>query len=411
MKKIVFRNGIYTVLTPLYYLCKVFGLASYSYVAGRRNKRVTTDYVYLNYMFTVIWLILYTVGLPVQILVILIFDWFTQTSVITYILFTITSYTSSIIAVLWVSIFKRKIFLEITENISEVDNNIGYTLQEETYMNRKLMFNIISEIIIVTVMLCIMIVYCVCVAETETYFLNNLFIISRVSCICNTLMVFQYVNFVFMMKQRYNYLNKRLTKWINGRVSRPIRLKKENERCIQSHSDVDHVNITALCVRSVGNIDGTLRQTDIHSLRQIYSELYDITCLINDMYGIPILASMCWILTNVLCCLYEALIDFNIWAGHDITYALVCLLLFFKFTFFCHTATNEARSSRILVQKLLLDGNCRNKCVEELKMFSIQQKVMKNKYTRCGLFTLNLTLFASVASMITSYIVILVQIK
>ena len=39
-------------------------------------------------------------------------------------------------------------FLEIIKNISEVDNKIRYTLQEETYMNRKLMFNIISEIIL-----------------------------------------------------------------------------------------------------------------------------------------------------------------------------------------------------------------------------------------------------------------------
>jgi len=65
MKKLVFRNGIYTELRPLCYMCKVFGLASYSYVAHRRNKRVTADYGYLNCMFTVIWLIVYTVGLPV----------------------------------------------------------------------------------------------------------------------------------------------------------------------------------------------------------------------------------------------------------------------------------------------------------------------------------------------------------
>ena len=56
------------MLRPLYYLCKVFGLASYSYVADRRNKRVTADYGYLNCKFAVIWLIIFTAGLPVQIL-------------------------------------------------------------------------------------------------------------------------------------------------------------------------------------------------------------------------------------------------------------------------------------------------------------------------------------------------------
>jgi len=68
MKKLVFRNGIYTVLRPLYYLCKVFGLAPYSYVADRSNKKVTADCGYWNCMFTVIWLIVCTGGLPVRIL-------------------------------------------------------------------------------------------------------------------------------------------------------------------------------------------------------------------------------------------------------------------------------------------------------------------------------------------------------
>ena len=86
-----------------------------------------------------------------------------------------------------------------------------------------------------------------------------------------------------MMKQGYSHLNNLFTKWINGTVSRPKILEKRNERCIQSHSAVDHVNTTALYVRIVRNIDGTLRQTDIHSSRQIHSELYDITCLINDI--------------------------------------------------------------------------------------------------------------------------------
>jgi hypothetical protein len=63
------------------------------------------------------------------------------------------------------------------------------------------------------------------------------------------------------------------------------------------------------------------------------------------------------------------------------------------------------------VQKLLLEGNCRNECVEELKIFSLQLQVMKNEYSACGFFSLNLKLFASVVSVIVSYIIIMVQIK
>ena len=411
MKKLVFRNGIYTVLRPLYYLCKLFGLASYSYTADRRNKRVTADYGYLNYMFTVIWLILFTVGLPVQILTLRDDDIRSQTLFIAVMLHYISTYTGSIVAVVWISVIKRRMFLEITEKISEVDNKIRYTHQDEIYMNRNVMFNMISEIFLLNVLQCISIIYDIYYVASEPCYIIVITTISSVPDICNTLVVFQFINLIFMMKQKYRHLNKRLTNWINGAVSRPIYLNIEDDRRSQFHSVGDQVIITSLCVSSVQYIEGTTRQTDIHLLRQIYSEMYDITCLINDTYGIPILATMCWILTGVLCSIYEGLINFELMGLTDAVYAGTCLVLFFKVTLFCHTATNESRSSSILVQKLLLEGNCRSECVNQLKMFSLQLQIMKTQYTACGFFSLNLRLFTSVVSVIASYIIIMIQIR
>jgi hypothetical protein len=89
-------------------------------------------------------------------------------------------------------------------------------------------------------------------------------------------------------------------------------------------------------------------------------------------------------LTGVVLSLYEALVHFNDWGLEDLTYGIAIMVLFFKVTFFCHTATNEARASRVLVEKLLLEGNYRKECVEELRMFSLQLQAMKNQYTACG---------------------------
>ena len=412
MKKLVFRNGIYTVLRTLYYLCKLFGLASYSYTADRRNKRVTADYGYLNYMFTVIWLIVYTVGFPVQILTLRDDDYDSQILFIAFILCIILSYISSIVVVVWVSIIKRKIFLKIIEDISQVDNKLRYTLQEETYMNRNVLFNIILEIILLTVFQCTVIIYNTYHLASEPYYVIILMLISvNATYICNTLFLFQYLNLVYTMKQRYSHLNKRLTDWISGTVSRPLCLNKENKRCSPSDMAVDHGIITRLFVSRVGNIEGTLKQADIRLLRQTYSELYVITCLINDTYGIPILACLCWILMIVLCCLYEVLSEFNVWVITDIAYTITCTALMFKVTLFCHKATNEAKSSRVLVQKLLLLGNCRKECVKELKMFSLQLQEMTIEYTACGFFSLNLSLFTGVVSVTASYIIVMVQIS
>jgi hypothetical protein len=392
-------------------MCKVYGLASYSYVADRRNKRVTTDYGYLNYTFTVIWLIVYTVGLPVHILTLRDNYNGSQTLFIAAILYVISSYTGSIVSVVWVSVIKRKMFLKIIEGISQVDNKLQYTLQDETCMNRNVLFNIISEIILVTVLYCPAVTYHIYSFASEPYYVSVIRTIISFSNICNSLILFQFLNLVFMVKQRYSHLNKRLTNWINGTVNRPIRLMNENERSIQSYRDVDHGIKTTVYVSSVGIIEGTLSLTDIHLLRQIYSELYDITCLINDTYGIPILVTMCWMLTFVLCNLYSELINSELVELTDAAYTGMCLVLFFKLTLFCHTATNKARSASILVQKLLLKGNCRNECVNQLKMFSLQLQIMKTQYTACGFFSLNLRLFASVVSVIASYIIIMVQVK
>ena len=85
-----------------------------------------------------------------------------------------------------------------------------------------------------------------------------------------------------MMKQRYSHLKKHLTNWINGAVCRQICFNKQKKRDRQSSREFDQVPITFLYVSSVINMEGTLRQADIHCLQQIYSELCDITYLIND---------------------------------------------------------------------------------------------------------------------------------
>ena len=324
----------------------------------------------------------------------------------------ISLYTSSIVAVIWLSVIKRRKFLEILEYISEVDNKIRFTLQEETNMNRKVMFNTISEFFILIVLPCTAIVYLTYeTGSGQNYIFFIKATIKYLPDICNELVMFQFCNLVLMMKLRYTHLKKRLTKRINSAISRQICLKKRNESCSQTERAFDQVHIASLYVSSVRNIEGTLRQTDIHLLRQIYSEMYDVTCLINDTYGIPILATMCCMLTGVVFFLYRVLFNFKEWGIANAVFAIIYCVFFFKVTFYCHTATNEARSSRIVVQKLLLEGNCRIECVKQLKMFSLQLQEMTNEYTACGFFTLNLKLFASVVSAIVSYVIIIVQIK
>jgi hypothetical protein len=358
----------------------------------------------------VIWLIVLTVGLPAGILTLRSANFDTLTSFIAFNINRILSYTSSIVAVVWVSVIKRRKFLEILEYISEVDNKIRYTLQEETYMNRNVMFNIFSVIIVVNVIQSTLILYSIYIFAREPYYIIIIETISCVADFLNALLLSQFVTLIFMVKQRYSHLNKRLNTWICVAVSRRIFLNEEYIMCRHFDRAVDQVNITRIFVSSVGNIEGTLKQTDFLCLRQIYSELYDITCLKNDTYRVPILAATCWRLRSLVFTLYETLISFNMFGITNVLYAITYSMFFFIVTLICHRGTKEASSSSILVQKLLLEANCRNESLKELKLFSLQLQVMTIEYTACGFFSLNLSLFASVVSVIVSYIVIMVQV-
>jgi hypothetical protein len=154
-------------------------------------------------MFTVIWLIIFTVGLLVQILVACSVEDIAQTRYIALLLIVITSHTSSIMAVFCISVIKRRNFLDIIENILEVDNTIRYTHQEETYMNRNVIFNIISEFILLTVFPCTFIIYFIYKLGSEEYYIIYLTLtIVCATFICNILSLMQFLNLVFMVKQQ-----------------------------------------------------------------------------------------------------------------------------------------------------------------------------------------------------------------
>jgi len=95
-------------------------------------------------------------------------------------------------------------------------------------MNRNVRFSIISEIILLTVIKSTTILYNSYEIASEPYYIIIIKTINCVPDICNILMLFQFVNLVFMTKQGYSHLKKRLTYWINRAVRGPICLKKEN---------------------------------------------------------------------------------------------------------------------------------------------------------------------------------------
>jgi hypothetical protein len=136
-----------------------------------------------------------------------------------------------------------------------------------------------------------------------------------------------------------------------------------------------------------------------------------MACLVNYVYGLPVLAMSCYILVDIVLSVYF-IVRFRM--PEDIIDMCTCtilLLIFVKLAILCQFAESERETSRILVQKLLLEDNLEVKYCKELRMLSAQLRDMKIKYTACGFFTLNLPILCSLTGLILSYVIIMSQNK
>jgi hypothetical protein len=154
-----------------------------------------------------------------------------------------------------------------------------------------------------------------------------------------------------------------------------------------------------------------MNAVQFRSFRIIFSELNHIIRLINEDYGISVLAATIWILVSVVLVVFFTLLDTEYGAYTGICYLVSSSCLLTKLASSCHTAGSENDVSKFLVQKLLLDNTLQPKDIEELKMLALQLNSTTTEYSAYGFFVLNLQFLCSVIGVIISYIVIIVQIK
>jgi gustatory receptor len=165
----------------------------------------------------------------------------------------------------------------------------------------------------------------------------------------------------------------------------------------------------------------------IHTLRQAYSDLYDVTELINKIYGYQILLEVAYNFVSLVSHLYYALetlnanktVDHNQRGEESIILEVVSSLCWviqnlvrvLSITASCFAASEEARRTGTVVQKLLLRQTLKGDTSAELQLFSMQLLSNKVEFTAGGFFSVNLSLVYSMVGVATTYIIILLQFK
>jgi hypothetical protein len=164
------------------------------------------------------------------------------------------------------------------------------------------------------------------------------------------------------------------------------------------------LRVSPLCFKSFNG-------PQFRSLRSVLSELNCVVSLINGTYGISVLAFTCWLLVSIIIALFFTLFELEDGQYGSLVYLIVYSILLIRISSTCHTAASENDTSKLLVQKLLLEDDLNPQDLTELKFLSLQLNNTPVQYSACGLFVLNLSFLCSVTGVIISYMILVVQLK
>jgi hypothetical protein len=259
----------------------------------------------------------------------------------------------------------------------------------------------------------------------------------------NIISVIQYINIMFLLRHRFRVLNKKLTTSCDGEslITNHILLKQQKVTNHTSNSAIQIIN-------SAHNSESPVSQnyflhaelslpinnkrpeeiSRVYTLRQAFSNLYDITEVINKIYGYQILFEIAYNFVSLVSYLYYALevltnakkagdrnergeSSIMLEVGSSLCWVTQNMVRALAITASCFGASDEARRSRIVVHKLLLRQRLRAETLAELQLFSSQLTSNKVEFTAAGFFTVNLSLVYSMVGAATTYIIILIQLN
>ena len=407
MKNEGISNGIYTALKPLYCVCKLLGLVTYSFVQHKNKNKVSTDYRPVNVVYSMLWIVFCVIAFIYTVCCIHNCDPQLlpgKLRTANYIYYTILHVSFSTIFVNAI-LSGRKCPL-ILKKLSLVDSLL-FKQHEAESVKGKSMLTSAAEIVIVFVANFLLSLFYIYSHTENTCFTACLKTLECVAIYLNTMVVVLYCKLVRVTNEMYKHMNKRLWSCIShDRTNNSVQ-----------YDNIFHARNTF--VRQ-GNIV-TLRVSPVHfkssfgskfrSLRNILSELNCVVSVINETYGISVLAFTCWLLVSIITVLFFALFELEGSEYGSLGYLIVFFILLIRISSSCHAATSENGTSKLLVQKLLLGDDLKPQDITELKFLSFQLNNTPVQNSACGLFVLNFSFLCNVSGVIISYIILVVQLK
>ena len=431
-------------ILPLYYVSKLMGLAPFSYSnkvsVHLKQKTSNKDLLSPNVLWSFSVFLIQLTGFMSLIIYSILDDYrkYTLSVKIPDFLTILTMY-STCFASLIGAVFNRRRMEILMTNFTAIDQILLHEDCDGVY--RKMRRNLLLELSLLFPLLIGFYCYQLYVwADGKSYIF---YIAKDLANLSNVIMIIQYINIMQFLRHRFRNLNQHLAKFCNSKS------RISDNSVIKFRNGINRLHTrtkqTAGTANNLTDIPTTLNYiqrdislpmsntgpdevTRIHTLRQTYSDLYDITESINGIYGYHITFELTYDFVSFVSFLYYALEvisdvkktgDRNLRGEEKIMFEFACslcwvtldLVRILSITASCSAAGEEARRTGTVVHRLLLRQSLLRDTSTELQLFSVQLLNNKVEFSAGGFFPVNLSLAYSMVGAATTYIIILIQFK
>jgi len=425
---------IESAFRPLNALSKILGLAHFSghrnSFTGKMRHEENRELEFTNVIWCVVVICAVVTGFVFIIVTLNFSSHFSVFQVVVIILGMPIGYLGTVLALIAGLTWNRNKFQEFVVKISVFDKYLFGAKRVDVYSKQYR-----SCIIQLTALpLCLFPFYCydVYLVGVET---NYMQVHLHVTNFIKEVVILQFINVVWMIKERLEYLNREVASCLEMRaefgnnisVNARATFISKNESTLQTSrleagnkgTDVLVSDFPVFTRRrpSFSEVERLLR------IRKLYNMLFHVSKLINGMYGIHIISDLICNFIIVVVSVYGFIVVTTDSTKLKLTvsifehvlllmcWTVIAVVKVILISVSCHKASAQVSACYQEVQQLLITDSLRQDTRRQLKLLLQQVSGTRALFTACDVFSIDLSVLFTFVSSAATYIVVLVQLK
>lgn len=403
---------LYTTFKYLTAFCKIVGLAPYSFRKCKKNKSKYYS-EYLGFGWTVCYFILVLL-ISCSIVIYQAHTSDTAKEVLVNVLAITSLFTTCIVSLLVFGFIQTQQVPQVIKEIGEVDQILVQPMKRRHFYNRmwKLTtLHLVLKTILLEIPFIISLTYAF--GPHPIHALKSMLNIFYAPSVA---MMTLFATLVFHVRQRYKLLNSELQTFhsLYHKHSDFSERKRKSMCVIDIEKAVDRIQTSVTTERKIHKIN---------RLRIIHSKLHDTVQIMNSTFGFPLFVACSWIFLHTIYML-SFLLDYTAFHSGITTYdstqermifnsflTFITLLSLVEVCISCHSVAEESKNTVTQVRKLLLRFDIPADITNEYQRFLVHVNYGTVEFTACGFYTINLPFLHTMVGVISSYFVVLAQIR